>query len=186
MPEYLGPISNFATKVVDGRLYAEVDGKLVEVVEAGIKEIAKLPYDLSEGLYVVGSGSTGAAESLAILGAGYFAVILASSLCMVRPHPSYAPAGMVKPTVSIAAPEALNLTLDAAVMTPQFHLLGVTLFGLAASGYGLFSVAKSMMSEVFSGLLPTVVTSAFAAKFLLTISITNLGEPASFFPTFLA
>ena len=40
--------------------------------------------------------------------------------------------------------------------------------------------------QVFSGLLPTVVTSAFAAKFLLTISITNLGEPASFFPTFLA
>jgi len=43
MPEYLGPVTNFTTKVVDGRLFADVDGKMVEVVEAGIKELAKLP-----------------------------------------------------------------------------------------------------------------------------------------------
>ena len=64
IPEYLGPVSNFSTKVVDGRLFAEVDGKLIEVIEAGTKELAKLPYDLSEGLYVVGSGNTGDRKSV--------------------------------------------------------------------------------------------------------------------------
>ena len=39
----------------------------------------------------------------------------------------------------------------------------------------MMSVAKPMMSEVFSAVLPTVVTSAFAAKFLLMLSAGNLG-----------
>ena len=68
LPEYLGPASDFTTKVIDGRLFAEVSGRpdLVEVVQASANELAKLPYALSEGLYVVGSGSTGAPEALAV------------------------------------------------------------------------------------------------------------------------
>jgi len=152
IPEYLGPVSNFSTKVVDGRLFAEVDGKLIEVIEAGTKELAKLPYDLSEGLYVVGSGNTGAAEALATLGAGYFLVMLASSLSIVRPHPTYAPAPVVTDDAHPVAPkvEVRNVTLDATMFTPQFHLLGFTFFSLATGGIGLFSVAKPMMSEVFT------------------------------------
>jgi hypothetical protein len=38
------------------------------------------------------------------------------------------------------------------------------------------SVAKPMMSEVFSNVLPEVVTSAFAAKYLLVLSAASLGE----------
>jgi hypothetical protein len=74
LPEYLGPASDFTTKVIDGRLFAEVSGRpdLVEVVQAGANELAKLPYALSEGLYVVGSGSTGAPEALAVWRCLYF------------------------------------------------------------------------------------------------------------------
>lgn len=82
--------------------------------------------------------------------------------------------------------------------SPQFHLLGITFTSIAMGGMGIFSVAKPMMSEVppravppqrlhsqlhvpylcqvFSGTLPDLVTSAFAAQFLLCLSLANLGE----------
>ena len=148
MPEYLGPVTNFATKVVDGRLFACVDGKMVEVVEAGIKELAKLPYDLSEGLYVVGTGSTGAAEALATFGAAYFVIMLGSSLAIKRPHPSFAPGGTAAKSAGNPVATVPDVTLDAAMLTPQFHLLGITFMCVATGGMGLFSVAKPLMSEV--------------------------------------
>jgi hypothetical protein len=76
MPEYLGPADQVITKAMDGKLFADINGKLIEVVQAGAGEIAKLPYTLPEGIYVVGTGSTGAAEALAIMGATYFAGII--------------------------------------------------------------------------------------------------------------
>eukprot|EP01041_Mallomonas_annulata_P011127 gene11128-23259_t len=181
IPTYLGPAGDFVTKIVDGRLYADIDGKLVEVVEAGAKELAKLPYDLSEGLYVVGTGSTGAAESLAVMGAAYFSIMLASSLMIKKPHPSFVPEGMVVPSSAVSSSSApvvvpvADISVDEAMRKPQFHLLGVTFMCLSMGGMGLFSVAKPMMSEVFSGVLPTVVTAAFASQFLLTLSAANLG-----------
>ena len=155
MPEYLGPVNNFTTKVVDGRLFADVDGKMVEVVEAGIKELAKLPYDLSEGLYVVGTGSTGAAEALATFGAAYFAIMLGSSLTFKKPHPSFVPAGSATTSVSGTAVATVpDITLDAAMTKPQFHLLGITFMCVATGGMGLFSVAKPLMSEVRDTIFP--------------------------------
>jgi hypothetical protein len=64
LPEYLGRTGEVATKVIDGRMFADVNGKLIEVVQAGSAELAKLPFSsLQEGLYVVGSGSTGSQSS---------------------------------------------------------------------------------------------------------------------------
>jgi MFS family permease len=185
LPEYLGPASDFVTKVQDGRLFADVNGAMVEVVQAGAAELAKIPYTMSEGLYVVGSGSTGAAETLAVLGAGYFSIMLASALALKKPHPSY-----VAPVAALAAPAAgdaskepaapvapvREISLDEAMRVPQFYLLGTSFFCLATGGMGMFSVAKPMMSEVFSTALPALVTSAFAAKFLLMLSAGNLGK----------
>ena len=39
----------------------------------------------------------------------------------------------------------------------------------------MLSVAKPMMSEVFTAVLPGIVTSAFAAKFVMMLSAGNLG-----------
>lgn len=69
-----------------------------------------------------------------------------------------------------------DVSVDDAMKTPQFYLLGTTFFCVATGGMGLLSVAKPMMSEVFSSLLPAVVTSAFASSFLLMLSAGNLGE----------
>ena len=178
VPDYMGPSGSTLTKIVDGKLFASLDGKLIEVVQAGAAELAKLPPGFSEGLYAVGTGSTGAAEALAVMGAGYMAVILASSLAMKTPHPSYVPAGMVKASGSTTPSAAViaDVSVDDAMKTPQFYLLGTTFFCVATGGMGLLSVAKPMMSEVFSAILPAVVTSAFASKFLLMLSAGNLGD----------
>jgi len=177
LPEYLGPAEAFVTKSIDGKLFALVDDKLIEVVLAGKAELAKLPYVLSEGFYVVGSGSTGAAEALAFMGATYFSIMLTSALVMKKPHPSYQPpsalatSGAQKPVVAPVA----DVSLEDTMKMPQFHLLGVTFFCVATGGMGLLSVAKPMMSEVFSAVLPAIVTSAFAGKFILMLSGGNLG-----------
>jgi MFS family permease len=185
LPEYLGPAGNFTTKFIDGRLFADLGSdKLVEVVQAGAPELAKIPYTLSEGLYVVGSGSTGAMEALAVLSGIYFTSILTASLLIRDPHPSYIPDSMIQPaktnnnseTTKVAVPVQLeDVSVEAAMRTKQFGLLSVTFFCLATGGLGLFSVAKPMMSEVFSSALPALVTSAFATKYVLMISSGNLG-----------
>mmetsp|Transcript_11957 Transcript_11957/g.19970 ORF Transcript_11957/g.19970 Transcript_11957/m.19970 type:complete len:715 (-) Transcript_11957:1332-3476(-) len=206
MPEFLGPAEQFVTKFQDGKMFADVNGQMVEVVKAGAADLAKLPYDLSEGLYIVGSGSTGAAEALAIMGGAYFVTILASAFALRSPHPSYAPpptnpaaatstssitstskpsststtTAVISPTplppiAPPTAPAVVDVSLEAAMRAPQFYQLGTTFFCLACGGMGMFSVAKPMMAEVFSSALPGVVTSAFAANFLLLLSSGNLG-----------
>ncbi len=177
LPEYLGPANEFVTKAVDGRLFVELNGTMQEVVNATAGDLAKLPYQLNEGLYLVGTGNTGAAEALMVMGSVYFTLIFSSALTLKKPHPSFVPSGMATPATTTSTTSAItpNINVDQAMSTPQFYLLGTTFFCLATGGMGLFSVAKPLMSEVFSGVLPAIVTSAFASKFVLMLSGGNLG-----------
>lgn len=183
MPEYLGPVSEFSTKTIEGKLFADVNGALVEVVQAGAAELAKIPYTLQEGLYVVGSGSTGAMETLGALGVVYTLAMLGSSLTMKVPHPSYSvalPAAATPSGAPTTPPVAIqsvpDMSVEDATRTKQFALLWMTFYCLATGGMGMFSVAKPMMSEVFSAALPAIVTSAFASKYVLMLSSGNLGK----------
>lgn len=180
MPTYLGSAKDFATNVIDGKLFATVDGALVEVVNATTAELSKISYTLPEGLYVVGSGSSGAAEALAIMGAAYFTSMMVGALTMRSPHPSYKVDGLLPAATSAGAPAPAahtvpDVTVEQAMRSPQFYLLGTSFWCLATGGMGLFSVAKPMMSEIFSSALPTVVTAAFASQFVLMLSSGNLG-----------
>lgn len=58
--------------------------------------------------------------------------------------------------------------------TPQFWLLFGTSSILATGGVGLMSVARPMVSEVFAGALPHVVTASFASSFLMAMAAGNL------------
>jgi hypothetical protein len=177
VPEYLGSVDKFTTTAIDGKLFADVNGKLVEVVMAASADLAKLStHGLAEGLYIVGTGSTGATEALAIMGATYFAIMMASALSIKKPHASFVPAGYKAPTASSTGASAAvaDVSLEDAMRKPQFYLLGTTFFCLSTGGMGMFSVAKPMMNEVFSSVLPTIVTSAFASQFLLMLSAGNL------------
>lgn len=193
LPDYLGKAGEVTTVAKDGKLFAEAaGGKLIECVQAGAADIAKIGYDLPEGFYAVGTGNTGTAEGLAIMGAIYTATILASALSIKKPPADYAAKLMAeleaksgesgagaadKGKGEAAAPpvELEHITVDAAMKKPQFWLLGGSFYCMATGGMGMASVAKPMMGEVFSTLLPAVVTSAFGASYVLMLSSGNLG-----------
>ncbi len=170
------------TQLVDGKLLASLGEKSAEVVRVTAGELASLPFEgLSEGLYIVGTGSTGAAESLAVCGAIYSMIMLASSFTIRTPPPGYKPAGWEPlPNTSngddgVDEQEQKNVTANNVLRTPQFYLLGTSFFCLATGGIGLMSVAKPMLGEVFSSVLPAIVTGAFTSQYVQIMAAGNLG-----------
>ena len=174
-PQFVGAPDAVSTTIDGGRIMAEVGGNSVEVVLATAGDIAQLSQQLAEGYYVVGTGDTGAASTLAVLGCCYFGTMLTSAFTMHRPDPGYKPAGW-EPEVSDAGVEKVekNVPLNAVMKTPQFWLLSTTFAGMATGGMGLFAVAKPMMGEVFSEALPAIVTVSFGSTYLLMMSGANL------------
>ena len=123
------------------------------------------------------------------MGAIYTATILASALTLKKPPADYGSKLMAeleaKPTAGAdaaaadkekaASVELEHITVDAAMKKPQFWLLGGSFYCMATGGMGMASVAKPMMGEVFSTLLPAIVTSAFGASYVVMLSSGNLG-----------
>jgi MFS family permease len=67
-----------------------------------------------------------------------------------------------------------NVDSDEALKTPQFYLLWIILCFNVTAGIGVLGVAKTMMTEIFGSALPLIVTSPFAATFVLMISLFNM------------
>ena len=131
----------------------------------------KLPYDgLLEGYYLVGSGSTGVGPAYGIMGTIYTAVLVASSMALTRPPLTYSCGQSSTDKVD----EKKNVHVDLLLKTPQFYLLFATATLLSTGGMGLMSVAKPMISELYSTLLPGIVTTAFATSYLMAMSGGNL------------
>ena len=88
LPEYLGTSLQVVSE--GGRLLGSVGGSMQEVVFASAQELSKLPYaGLAEGYYLVGSGSTGVGLAYGAMGAIYTSVLMASTMALKRPPPSY-------------------------------------------------------------------------------------------------
>lgn len=170
MPRFVGPAGSRDIFNEGGRLFIEENGTPVEVVIANAADIAKLPYDLAEGIYIVGSGSTGSASALAICGLGYLSIMLGSAFWIKRPSPKT----VLPPAPASSSCSDGNVNADTLLRTPQFALLSTSFFCISCGGMGLFSVAKPMMSEVFSGTLPGVVTASFASAYVMMLSGANL------------
>ena len=176
-PTFVGALGDVETTTNAGSLFAKVGDGLKEVVLATHADISNLGRagELAEGYYVVGSGNTGAASALAVLGGGYLATMLASAFLIRRPDPGFAPAGWTPPAAgSGEGALAGNVNVDSVMKTPQFWLLGTTFFCMATGGMGVMSVAKPMMGEIFGTAVP-FVTAAFAGQYLLMLSAANLG-----------
>lgn len=150
LPTFAGLPGSLETTIESGRMLATVDGQQTEVVLATQADLAKLTTDLAEGYYVVGSGDTGAAATLAVLGTGYLATMLASSFLMRRPHPTYVPAGYTPPEPAAAG--ATDKENGYIIPAGQNVPLGA---GLSASGpaCGRWNVS-STDSLLPGGLLP--------------------------------
>ena len=130
-----------------------------------------------EGVYVVGTGNTGAAMTFLTLGIGYFVVMIIASFIYRVPRAGWQPAGWTPPSEEESGRRMItsgNVHIDQALKTPQFYLLWIMLCFNVTAGIGVIGVAKTMMTEIFGTTLPGLVDGAFAATYVLMISVFNM------------
>lgn len=206
-PTYLGTIDTVPLSTIEGKRFADlrpttrfttdrnpaainttaVDTKAsestrVEVVSLTQTEANQLGTGMSPGIYVVGTGSVGAAETFLVLGSFYLVVIVSASMLYRVPATGWKPAGWDPGNASQSSNHnrrtrwisANHVDADQALKTPQFYLLWIMLCFNVTAGIGVLGVAKTMMTEIFGTALPTIVTSTFAATFVLMTSLFNM------------
>ncbi len=176
-PAYLGTVEQVTPRTVDGKRMADVDGSEREVVVVGPSEIKNMIRPGEAGVYVVGTGRTGIAQTFFVLSGLYAAVMLVAAFAYRIPPADWQPA-----SYDTAAAEkkkrklvsSHDVSIEQAVRTPQFYLVWIVLCLNVTAGIGVLGVAKTMMSEIFGSALPSIVTSGFAATFVLMISVFNM------------
>lgn len=176
-PQYLGAADTVQLTTKDGKRYASVDGQEREVLVVGANEVGHLLVKSPEGVYVVGTGRAGVAETFGVLGAGYLAVMLAAALTYRIPAPDWRPAGWAGPNTSEAARRMIttqNVSVDEALRTPQFYKLWILLCFNVTAGIGVLGVAKTMLTEIFGSSHSEIVTGSFAATYVLMTSVFNM------------
>ena len=176
-PDYLGAVDRVPLVTEAGRRLADVGGQLREVVLVGANDVAQMITPGPEGVYVVGTGSVGAAQTFFTLGLLYFAVMLIASFSYRIPAPDWKPPGWQPPDAAHAAKKMIthaDVDIDRALRTPQFYQLWIVLCFNVTAGIGVLGVAKTMMTEIFGTTLPTIVDGAFAATYVVMISLFNM------------
>jgi MFS family permease len=176
-PTYLGLASDVSLTTENGIRYASVNGSPVEVVVATAADMAKAILPGPEGVYVVGTGSTGAAATFFTLGIVYTIVMIAAAFSYRVPREGWIPKGWTPPQADTAAKKMItnnHVHIDQALKTPQFWLLWVVLCANVTAGIGVIGVAKTMMTEIFGTTMPMIVNGGFAATYVLMISVFNM------------
>ena len=150
--------------------------KNVEVVVATAKQAAALPGGGEAGVYVVGSGSTGAASVFMTLGIIYFFVMMIAAFSYRVPPKDWKPEGWSPSTDSDSSGmiTSHNVHIDEALKTPQFWQLWVMLCFNVTAGIGVIGVAKTMITEIYGANQAIIVAGAFATTYVLMISVFNM------------
>ena len=176
-PTYLGAADAVKMVTEGGRRMVESGGRMLEVVVVNAQQVAENSLIDLPGVYVVNTGSTGAAATFFTLGIAYFLVMVVASLFYRLPAPGWRPKGWTPPEED-ASPQRMitrhNVHIDTALRTPQFWLLWIVLCFNVTAGIGVIGVARTMMTEIFGTTLPGIVDSAFAATYVLMISVFNM------------
>ncbi len=181
-PEYLGVESAVSLITEGGRRFAEVAGEKIEVVVASASEAAKMAIPGDAGVYVVGTGNTGAAGAFLTLGIIYFIVMIVAAFQYRVPTAGWAPKGYKPPSKDESTTKMKtlnNVHINQAIKTPQFYKLWIVLCFNVSAGIGVIGVAKTMMTEIFGSApagseLGTMVTASFAGTYVLMISVFNM------------
>lgn len=179
VPQYLGTVDAVDMITSSGRRFAEVGGQLKEVVVVGVTEAAHVlaPGTEAAGVYVVGTGSAGVAQTFLLFGVVYFLVIMVSAFLYRVPVPGYKPQGWEPPAGKDSSKRMISqkdVYIDQALKTPQFYQVWVVLCLNVTAGIGIISVAKTMITEMFSKALPDIVDVTFAATYVLMIGVFNM------------
>lgn len=174
-PEYLGSIDSVNLITEAGRRVVEVAGELREVVVIGANDAANMFVAGPEGVYLVGTGNIGVAQTFFTLGAVYFVIMLIAAFAYRIPKEGWLPEGYVAPDETKGLITQHDVHIDEALKTPQFWQLWLMLCLNVTAGIGVIAVAKTMMKDIFGGVLPDIVNIEFAATYVLMISVFNMG-----------
>ena len=175
--EYLGPVYVVGLITEAGRRFAVVAGEFKEVVVVGANDVAGMVVPGYEGVYLVGTGSVGVAQTFLTLGVIYFVVMTIAAFSFRIPAPGWKPAGWTPPDEAHRAKRMISehhVHIDQALKTPQFYMLWIVLCFNVTAGIGVLGVAKTMMTEIFGTTLPVLVTATFAATYVVMISVFNM------------
>lgn len=176
-PDYLGAIADVDLVTTAGRRFAEVGGELREVVVVGVNEVAQMVVPGPEGVYLVGTGSVGVAQTFFTMGVIYFVIMMIAAFSYRLPAPGWQPEGWTPPDEAHAQKRMMtrnHVDIDQALKTRQFYQLWIVLCFNVTAGIGVLGVAKTMMTEIFGTTLPHIVDGAFAATYVVMISIFNM------------
>lgn len=169
-PTYLGAVADVAVQTLPDGTQVLAESANQAVVVATEKDAATV--GLKEGIYALGTGNSGAASAFMMLGALYSTVGVTASCFTKLPPDGWTPKGFVPDQKSTAGTQ-IGLTVKQAMTTRQFYLLWMTVFGNACGGLALISSSKLMMTDIFAGAMPLVVTSAFATAFVGAVGAAN-------------
>ena len=169
-PDYLGAEGAVALVTEGGRRFAETSGGLIEVVVASAEQAAS--FGGEAGVYVVGTGDTGAAGAFLTLGIVYFIVMVFAAFQYRVPREGWKPEGWEPAPAKSGMVTQNNVHIDQAIKTRQFWLLWIVLCFNVTAGIGVIGVAKTMINEIFGDLV--IVTAAFAGTYVLMISVFNM------------
>ncbi len=176
-PDYLGSVADLNLVTQAGKRFAEVAGELREVVIIGANDLGGMLVPGPEGAYLVGTGSTGLAQTFVTLGIIYFVVMMIAALAYRVPAEGWQPEGWTPPDTTKAAKRMIthrDVDIDQALKTRQFYQLWIVLCFNVTAGIGVLGVAKTMMSEIFGSSLPSIVDGAFAGTYVVMISVFNM------------
>ena len=176
-PEYLGAVADLDLVTRAGRRFAEAGGELREVVVVGANEVAQMVIPGPEGVYLVGTGSVGIAQTFFTMGVIYFIIMMIAAFSYRLPAPGWQPEGWTPPDEEHAQKRMMtrnHVDIDQALKTRQFYQLWIVLCFNVTAGIGVLGVAKTMMTEIFGTTLPHIVDGAFAATYVVMISIFNM------------
>ncbi|WP_417329269.1 OFA family MFS transporter [Halomonas cupida] len=171
-PEYLGAESAVTVITEGGRRFAETASGQVEVVIASVEQAAA--YGGEAGVYVVGTGDTGASATFLTLGVVYLCVMLVASFMYRVPAADWKPEGWQPEEKTNRMVTSEHVHIDQALKTPQFWQMWLMLCFNVTAGIGVIGVAKTMMSEIYGTTMPMIVTAAFASTYVLMISVFNM------------
>ena len=176
VPEYLGDIDSLNLITEGGRRFVDISGNLVEVVIVTVNDLAKMIVPGDPGVYIVGTGSSGAAQTFLFLGIVYFIIMTIAAFSYRVPPEGWKPKGWIPPKDSKKTRLITknNVHIDQALKTPQFYFLWIVLCFNVTAGIGVIGVAKTMMIEIFEPSLPAIVTAGFAGTYVLMISVFNM------------
>jgi MFS family permease len=195
-PEFVGPLAAMQgtgissdqcvtlSTLADGSQVISESSKLGTpgdaVVVATDSDVSKFQnLETGSGVYKLGTGDTGVAPALATMGAVYGVMGVLGSRFMTIPHSDWTPNSAAskeetEDQIDDPASKRNDVGLPASYVTSsttQFPLLWLSVFGNATGGLGLLSSSKLMITDIWTGAAPSIVTSSFATGYVSTLGI---------------